>query len=98
MDIYEWTHDRVEQRWNEETNDWESYVAGTYHDCVVREHPEVNATASVQFGGTPAQARDMVVGSWNTHFPQDPKVENDFTWLSPPEGWTNPNDPGVHTV
>lgn len=93
MDVYEWTHDRNEQRWNEELNDWEWYVAGTYFDCVVVDHPEVNATASQNFGGTPQQARDMCVASWNTWYPGDPKQENDFTWKTPPQGWTNPNDP-----
>jgi len=93
MDVYEWTNDRVETRWNEETQEWEQYVAATYFNCVLVEDPQVNYNGSSNFGGSVQGARDGFVGSWNNWHPEDPKVENDFTWKSPPEGWTNPNDP-----
>ena len=61
-----------------------------YVEAVVRDEPRVSASASRRLDPN-ADARPLLVDSWNRAHPEDPRSYDDFTWEAPPAGWVNPN-------
>lgn len=63
------------------------YGPVTMHEMVCPDTPEINANAMGGFD----ECVGFIVGSWNRHFPDNPKSADDFQFVAPPEGWVNPN-------
>lgn len=63
-------------------------------EAVCPEHPDVNATCPVQYDPDRVSTREEIKRAYNRVVQPDPPVELDeFEFVTPPDGWVNPNDP-----